>query len=111
MRILVTETLSERGLALLRRDFDVDVREVGGAVLVVSNFTIAGSAAHGRRPSFDAAADSATGRPLIDELVAALRAEGVTVETGRFGADMRVELINDGPVTLVIDSADRPKVP
>ena len=77
--------------------------EVGGAFLVVSQFTLAGSLERGRRPSFDAAAPPAEAEPLVDALVAALRAEGATVATGRFRAHMEVELVNDGPVTFVLD--------
>ena len=77
--------------------------EVGGAFLVVSQFTLAGSLARGRRPSFDAAAPPEIAEPLVDALVAALRAEGATVATGRFRAHMQVELVNDGPVTFVLE--------
>jgi len=77
--------------------------EVGGAFLVVSQFTLAGSLARGRRPSFDAAAPPEIAEPLVDALVAALRAEGATVATGRFRAHMEVELVNDGPVTFVLE--------
>ena len=77
--------------------------EVGGAFLVVSQFTLAGSLARGRRPSFDGAAPPEVAEPLVEELVGALRAEGLTVATGRFRAYMEVELVNDGPVTFVLD--------
>lgn len=84
--------------------FDHDVRQAGGAVLLVSNFTVAAATRQGRRPSFDAAADPARGRELFDQLIAVVRALGVPVETGRFGADMAVSLVNDGPVTVIVDS-------
>lgn len=79
------------------------VAETSGQVLVVSQFTLYGDTRKGRRPSFVAAAapDQATG--LIDELVAELRRLGATVATGSFGAEMAVELINDGPVTLMLE--------
>ena len=77
--------------------------EVGGAFLVVSQFTLAGSLARGRRPSFDGAAPPEVAEPLVEGLVAALRAEGLPVATGRFRASMEVELVNDGPVTFVLD--------
>jgi D-aminoacyl-tRNA deacylase len=77
--------------------------DVGGAFLVVSQFTLAGSLARGRRPSFDAAAPPEVAEPLVAALVAALRAEGVSVATGRFRAIMEVELVNDGPVTFVLE--------
>jgi D-tyrosyl-tRNA(Tyr) deacylase len=79
------------------------VVDVGGAVLVVSQFTLYGDVSRGRRPSFVAAAPPDEAIPLYDAFVAALRARDVPVETGEFGAMMDVELVNDGPVTLVID--------
>ena len=86
------------------KHFDVDVRQAGGSVLLVSNFTVAAATRHGRRPSFDAAAPPEHGRALFDALVEAVRAQGLTVETGVFCADMSVSLTNDGPVTVLIDS-------
>ena len=84
--------------------FELDVKQVNGSVLLVSNFTVAAKTRQGRRPSFDEAADPETGRTLFDQLVEAVRATGVPVQTGEFGADMLVSLTNDGPVTLIIDS-------
>ena len=84
--------------------FELDVKQVAGSVLLVSNFTVAAQTRQGRRPSFDEAADPETGRRLFDTLVEAVRAAGVPVETGEFGADMLVSLANDGPVTVVVDS-------
>ena len=75
--------------------------EVGGAVLAVSQFTLAGSIRKGRRPSFDHAMASDQAAPLFERFLDLLRAEGVRVETGVFGALMDVELVNDGPVTLI----------
>jgi D-tyrosyl-tRNA(Tyr) deacylase len=75
--------------------------EVGGSLLLVSQFTLAGSIRKGRRPSFDRAMRAETAQPLFDRLVDRLRASGLTVETGSFGALMEVELVNDGPVTLL----------
>ena len=80
------------------------VREAGGQVLVVSQFTLLGDCRKGRRPSFTDAADPETGNQLYEYFVGQARQMGVTVETGRFRAHMKVALINDGPVTLVIDS-------
>lgn len=77
--------------------------DVGGAALVVSQFTLYGDAAKGRRPSYVRAARPEHAEPLIERLVAELEAHGVTVETGRFRADMRVSLVNDGPVTIIVD--------
>ena len=81
-----------------------DVREAGGCVLVVSQFTLFGDCTKGRRPSFVGAATPGVAIPLYEAFIAAIRAHGVRVETGRFGADMQVELVNDGPVTLILDS-------
>jgi len=79
--------------------------DVGGRILAVSQFTLCGDTRKGRRPSFVGAAPPEVAEPLFDRFVEALRAEGVDVEMGRFGAKMAVELLNDGPVTLVIDVA------
>jgi D-tyrosyl-tRNA(Tyr) deacylase len=77
--------------------------EVGGAVLVVSQFTLYGDAAKGRRPSFLDAARPEHAIPLYQRFVAALRGRGLTVATGEFGAEMLVEIHNDGPVTLILE--------
>jgi D-tyrosyl-tRNA(Tyr) deacylase len=77
--------------------------EVGGAILVVSQFTLYGDAAKGRRPSFIDAARPEVAIPLYEAFVAALRARGFEVQTGEFGAMMDVELVNDGPVTLILE--------
>ena len=79
--------------------------DVGGEVLVVSQFTLYGDAAKGRRPSFIDAARPEQAIPLYESFVAALKARGLKVETGEFGAMMDVELVNDGPVTILLDSA------
>ena len=86
------------------KHFDLDLKQAGGSVLLVSNFTVAAQTRQGRRPSFDEAADPETGRRLFDQLVEAVRAAGAPVQTGEFGADMLVSLANDGPVTVVVDS-------
>ncbi len=82
---------------------NLDLAQAGGSVLVVSQFTLLASTDKGRRPSFEHAAPPAVAEPLIERFVARLRAAGLEVETGRFGAHMRVALVNDGPVTLVLD--------
>ena len=79
------------------------VAEVGGEVLIVSQFTLYGDTRKGRRPSFVAAAAPDEAASLIDELIGELRRLGATVATGSFGANMAVELTNDGPVTLMIE--------
>ncbi|MBI1722354.1 MAG: D-tyrosyl-tRNA(Tyr) deacylase [Gemmatimonadetes bacterium] len=82
---------------------NLPLAEVGGGVLVISQFTLYGDAVKGRRPSFPGAAPPAVAEPLYERFVALLRAQGVPVETGRFGAMMDVELVNDGPVTLMLE--------
>jgi D-tyrosyl-tRNA(Tyr) deacylase len=77
--------------------------EVGGAVLVVSQFTLYGDSAKGRRPSFIDAARPEQAIPLYERFCAELRGRGLRVETGEFGAEMQVELVNDGPVTLILE--------
>ena len=77
--------------------------DVGGQMLVISQFTLYGDAAKGRRPSFIDAARPETAIPLYERFVAALRERGFTVATGEFGADMQVAIHNDGPVTLILD--------
>jgi D-tyrosyl-tRNA(Tyr) deacylase len=80
------------------------VAEVGGALLVVSQFTLLGDARKGRRPAFDAAEPPESAEAMYDAVVNRLRATGLRVETGRFRAHMEVELVNDGPVTILLDS-------
>ena len=82
------------------------VGDIGGAVLVVSQFTLYADTARGRRPSFTAAAPPDQAEELVDRLAAAIARFGIPVETGRFRAHMEVALVNDGPVTLILDSAD-----
>jgi len=81
---------------------DRTLAEVGGGCLVVSQFTIAGSLKKGRRPSFDGAELPERARELYEALAAAIRGHGIPVATGRFAAHMEVELVNDGPVTLLL---------
>jgi D-tyrosyl-tRNA(Tyr) deacylase len=87
--------------------FDRSVLDIAGEVLVVSQFTLYAETRRGRRPSFVAAAAPEVAAPLVDALVARLQETGLRVQTGRFGAMMQVELMNDGPVTIMVDSADR----
>jgi D-tyrosyl-tRNA(Tyr) deacylase len=81
-----------------------NVTEAGGAVLAVSQFTLYGDARRGKRPSFDAAARPELARELYESFVERVRALGLRCETGQFQADMKVELVNDGPVTILLDS-------
>jgi D-tyrosyl-tRNA(Tyr) deacylase len=96
------------GLRLFEDDagkMNLALADIGGAVLVVSQFTLYGDARKGRRPSFTDAARPEQAEPLIDYFVERLREEGIPVQTGQFQAMMEVELVNDGPVTLWVDTA------
>ena len=86
------------------RHMNRSVQDVGGAVLVVSQFTLAGDCRKGRRPSFDAAASPDIAKPLYEEVVRHLQSAGLRVATGEFQAMMQVSLVNDGPITLLLDS-------
>ncbi len=83
---------------------NLDVSSVNGSVLAVSQFTLAGDARSGHRPSFTDAMAPARALPLFDSVCLHLKAQGIVVETGEFGADMQVSLQNDGPVTLLLDT-------
>jgi D-tyrosyl-tRNA(Tyr) deacylase len=91
------------GLRILRDERSI-ADTPDAAALVVSQFTLYGDARKGRRPTWAAAAPGPVAEPLVDEFVSALRKLGVSVETGIFGADMRVHLTNDGPITLVLEA-------
>jgi D-tyrosyl-tRNA(Tyr) deacylase len=86
------------------KPMDRSLADVGGALLVVSQFTLYGDVRRGRRPAFDQAAAPAAARDLYDAFVAAVRALRLPVATGEFQATMQVEMVNDGPVTILIDS-------
>jgi D-tyrosyl-tRNA(Tyr) deacylase len=93
-------------LRIFERDgrFDLSLQDVGGQALVVSQFTLLADTARGNRPSFTEAAPPEQAEPLYEAFCAELRALGVHVETGRFGARMAVELVNDGPVTITLEA-------
>lgn len=83
---------------------NLSLLETHGAMLIVSQFTLLGDARKGRRPSFAGAAPPAVALPLYEAFVEAVSARGIAVQTGKFGADMQVELVNDGPVTLIVET-------
>jgi D-tyrosyl-tRNA(Tyr) deacylase len=83
---------------------NLSLRDVGGALLIISQFTLYGDARKGKRPSFDAAAPPEQARTLYEYFVERVRSTGLTCETGRFQAEMQVELVNEGPVTILLDS-------
>jgi len=89
-----------------RGRFDRSLLDIGGSALVVSQFTLYGDCRKGRRPSFTDALDPAAAEPLIERFSECLRALGVKVETGEFGAAMEVHLTNDGPVTLILEHSE-----
>jgi len=88
--------------------FNLSLADVGGEALVVSQFTLYADLSRGRRPGFTAAGDPARARALCDHFAAALAREGIPTQTGSFGAQMLVEIANDGPVTLVLSTDDWP---
>ena len=86
--------------------FNLSLQDTGGQAMVASQFTIVADYRRGRRPSFVKAAPSAKAEPLIEIFVQAIRETGVEVKTGQFGAHMEVDLVNNGPVTMILDSAE-----
>ena len=101
---LVEKTIGLRIFEDAGGKMNLSVAEVGGALLVVSQFTLYGDARRGRRPSFDAAALPEQARELYEYFVEKVRAAGLRAETGRFQEMMQVELVNEGPVTILLDS-------
>ena len=99
------EALARKAFRLRIMAGERSAEDLGAPVMVISQFTLYGDTRKGRRPSWLAAAGGAAAEPLVDQVAATLRAEGARVVTGRFGADMAVELVNDGPMTLLLDSA------
>jgi D-tyrosyl-tRNA(Tyr) deacylase len=95
--------LAEKLWQLRILDHERSASDVSAPILVVSQFTLYGNTTKGRRPTWNAAAPGAVAEPLVDAFAAALRDLGAHVQTGVFGADMRVELVNDGPVTVLLE--------
>jgi D-tyrosyl-tRNA(Tyr) deacylase len=102
----IADAMAAKTLKLRILPDETAAEDVGAPVLVVSQFTLYAVTKKGRRPSWNAAAPREVSEPLVDAYVAALRARGTHVETGRFGAHMMVDLVNDGPVTILLDSDD-----
>ncbi len=102
---LVEKTIGLRIFEDTGGKMNLSVAEVAGALLVVSQFTLYGDARRGKRPSFDAAAPPERARELYEYFVEKVRAAGLRCETGRFQETMQVELVNEGPVTILLDSA------
>lgn len=103
---LVTKVAGLRIFVDDRMKMNNSIVDAGGSILVVSQFTLLADARRGRRPSFTAAAPPAVAEPLVDALCAGLRKQGIAVEEGAFGAQMEVELVNDGPVTIILETDD-----
>jgi D-tyrosyl-tRNA(Tyr) deacylase len=97
------DKLAEKLWGLRILDGEKSCSDVGAPLLVISQFTLYADTRKGRRPSWNAAAPGPVAEPLVDAVVAALRRRGARVATGRFGAMMRVSLVNDGPVTLILE--------
>jgi D-tyrosyl-tRNA(Tyr) deacylase len=103
-RWLADKIVGLRIMADEQGKMNVSVADAGGSILVVSQFTLYGDCQKGRRPSFIDAARPEVAEPLCNEFVNAIRMQGVPVATGVFGADMLVELVNDGPVTIIVET-------
>ena len=106
LRYVVDKIRTLRIFADERGRMNRSLTDVGGAVLLVSQFTLLGRTTNGRRPSFDEAAPPDHAKQLYEQVAADLRSGGVSVETGIFGAHMQVALVNDGPVTFMVDSRE-----
>jgi D-aminoacyl-tRNA deacylase len=104
-RLLAEKTANLRIFSDEAGRFDRSLLDIGGSALVISQFTLYADTRKGRRPSFTEAAPPELAAPLVELYAGALRALGVPVATGRFGASMRVSLVNEGPVTIALDSA------
>lgn len=98
-----SQRLAEKLWALRILDDEKSASDIGAPILVVSQFTLYGNTTKGRRPTWNAAAPAVVAEPLVDAFAATLTALGAHVQTGVFGADMQVELVNDGPVTVLLE--------
>ena len=98
------ELLARKTWELRILDGELSASDCGAPILAISQFTLYADTRKGRRPSWNQAAPGPTAEPLFDAYVESLRARGAHVETGRFGADMQVSLVNDGPVTIIVES-------
>ena len=110
-RSLATKIAHLRIFSDAKGKFNHSLLEVGGQALIVSQFTLVADYRRGRRPSFFGAADPEVAAPLIKYFTQSMREEGVDVQTGSFGQSMEVELVNDGPVTLFLDSTEIERLP
>ena len=99
----ISRTLADKIWRLRILDGEKSAADLGAPILVISQFTLYANTTKGRRPSWNAAAPGSVAEPLVDEVVAALRSSGAEVATGRFGAHMQVNLVNDGPVTIMLE--------
>ena len=106
-RRLAERTLAARVFADAQQTMNLCVGDIGGSVLVVSQFTLAADTRRGNRPSFAGAAPPALARPLYERYLLELGRGGVEVRAGEFGADMQVALVNDGPVTILLESVPK----
>ncbi len=97
------QRMAEKLWQLRILDDEKSASDVGAPILVISQFTLYGNTTKGRRPTWNAAAPGAVAGPLVDAFAGALRSLGADVQTGVFGADMKVELVNDGPVTVLLE--------
>lgn len=108
LRVFPDPPISAAGAATEPKDMNRALSDFGGQILIISQFTLFGDASKGRRPSFIQALPPDLARPLYDYFVERVTASGLTVATGQFGAMMSVQIVNDGPVTLCLDSRDAP---
>jgi D-tyrosyl-tRNA(Tyr) deacylase len=104
-RLLADKVAGLRVFADADGKMNLSLRDIGGGALVISQFTLYADTRRGRRPGFTGAAAPALAEPLVTRFMEELRAHGIATQGGRFGADMQVELTNDGPVTIMLDSA------